>query len=720
MHSQGGWMRAAAAAVAGVWILLALSAQAQQPKQPVLIAAEAIEHDQETGVVTATGHVELDNGAQVLQADRIVWDARNNTVRAIGNIALVQLDGEVLFADQAELTDEFRNGFISGIRVLLSDQSRLAANAAIRQDGTYTEMYNALFTSCRTCMGDRDPPVWQLRASKVTHDAVAHSVRYEHARLEFFGVPVLYTPFFTHPDPTIKRKSGLLAPLYGNTNALGATLETPYYLNLAADRDATLTPFFTGREGLVMKGEYRQMTARGQFETSGSITRPWARDDNNARLDERDTRGHLEANGVWALTPDWRWGFTGARSSDDTYLRRYEISDANVLTTNVFLEGIRDRNYASVNAWSFQGLRQDDEPGQSPTVLPMAEYSRYSPTGRYGQYAVVDASALAIRRSEGRDVLRLSSQIEWRLPYTARTGEVYSFSASARADGYAIDGQRDPAAVPDDQIVDGFEARFLPRVALEWRLPLVRAGTTADYMIEPIIEGIAAPYGGNPALVPNEDSRAFEYDDTNLFGVSRFPGLDRWEGGPRINYGVKVGAYSAGTAAHAMIGQTARARDDTFRDGSGLEKSPSDYVGRLSVQWPTVDLEQRFRLDRESFSLRRNEVDLGLGRDDAKVTAGYVFLSEELDPLDDRDETNARREELNLTARVKLSQTWSIHARSRHDLREDGGLVLAGFGIVYDCDCMRIGLELTRRLTEDRDVPRSTAISLRVNLRHLG
>ncbi len=715
-------MRAGLGAAAAALLLLfaALGAQAQQqPRQPVLITAEAIEHDQETNIVTAVGRVELDNGTQILQADRVAWDPRSDTVRAMGNIALVQPTGEVLFADEVELTDEFRNGFVSGIRVLLADQSRLAAASAVRQGGTYTEMYNALFTSCSTCMGDRDPPVWQLRASKVTHDQVAHTVRYEHARLEFFGIPLLYTPFFTHPDPTIQRKSGLLAPTYGSTNALGATIETPYYLNLAPSRDATLTPFFTAKEGMVMKGEYRQLTPNGLFETRGSITRPWARDDDNLRLNERDTRGHVETSGLWTLSPDWRWGFTGSRSSDDTYLRRYEISDANVLTTNAFVEGMRDRNYAAVNAWSFQGLRQDDDPGQSPTVLPMMEYSRYSPTGRYGQYAVVDANVLAIHRSEGRNVMRLSSRAEWRLPYTSRFGEVYSMSASVRADGYAVDGQRETTAVPD-QTVDGFKGRVLPRLALEWRFPLVRAGTNSDYMIEPIVEGIVAPYGGNPPLIPNEDSLAFEYDDTNLFGPSRFPGLDRWEGGPRINYGVRFGTYSARTAAHAMIGQTARARDDTFPAGSGLEKSPSDYVGRISVQWPTVDLEQRFRLDRESFSLRRNEVDLGFGPDDAKFTAGYVFLSEKIDPLDGPDGPEARREELNLTARVKLTQTWSINARSRHDLRENGGLMLAGLGLVYDCDCMRVGLELTRRLTEDRDVPRSTAISLRVNLRHLG
>ena len=723
MRGQGGgWLRAGslrlAALVGFALSLVCFGAAAQSQQTPVLIAADAIEHDQETNVVTATGRVEIDNGTQVLMADRIVWDVRADTVRAFGNIALVQPDGEVLFADEAELSDRFRNGFVSGIRVLLADQSRFAATEATRTDGTHTEMYNALFTACNTCMGDPNPPVWQLRASKVTHDQVAHTVRYEHARLEFFGVPVFYTPFFGHPDPTVKRKTGLLAPTYGTTSALGATIETPYFIDFAPDRDATLTPFVTSREGLVLKGEYRQLTPRGQFETRGSITNPRARDEDNLRLTERDIRGHVEATGRVDLNETWRWGFSGARARDDTYLRRYEISDANVLTTNAYLEGIQGRDYAAVNAWSFQGLRPDDDPGQSPFVLPMAEYSAYGPVGRYGQYTVLDANALALHRSEGLDVVRLSSQAEWRLPYTSQFGEVYSFSASIRGDAYAVDGQRG-TDTPPDQAVDGLKGRVLPRVSLDWRFPLVRLGQRADYLIEPMLALIAAPYGGNPPLIPNEDSLTFEFDDTNLFGPSRFPGLDRWEGGPRLNYGIKVGGYSAQTAAHAMIGQTVRARDDTFPVGSGLEKSPSDYVGRINIQWPRVDLQQRFRLDRESFSLRRNEIELGFGPDDVQVTAGYVFLSEKLE-VDGPTGPEARREEFNLAARIKLNPTWSISARSRHDLGEDGGLLLAGFGITYDCDCMRVSLELTRRLTEDRDVPRSTAISVRVNLRHLG
>ncbi|MBT3397019.1 MAG: LPS assembly protein LptD, partial [Alphaproteobacteria bacterium] len=223
--------------------------------------------------------------------------------------------------------------------------------------------------------------------------------------------------------------------------------------------------------------------------------------------------------------------------------------------------------------------------------------------------------------------------------------------------------------------------------------------------------------GGNPDKIPNEDSIAFEFDDTNLFSASRFPGYDRWEGGARVNYGLKFGAYSRDTVATAMIGQTFRRRDDsTFGARSGLDQSPSDYVGRINLDiGPYVQIGQRFRMDRSSFSLRRNEVDLAIGPENLQFSAGYVFLARELST----DELG-QREELNFSGRAVLGQGWTATVRSRHDLSKDGGLLLAGFGLIYECDCAQFSVELVRRRTVDRDIPRSTSITVRIKLRHLG
>jgi LPS-assembly protein len=696
--------------VAGV----SMEAAAQDPNQ-VLITADSLSHDQETGVVTATGGVEVTSGPFTLLAAQIIYDPNSDVVRAVGDVALLEPDGDVVFADELELSDGLRNGFISGIRVLLADRSRLVAVQAQRTDGITTEMTDAIFTACDTCGNGADPPVWQVRAEKIVHNQEDRRIDYINARLEFFGFPVAYTPFFTHPDPTVTHQTGFLAPTYGNSSHLGLKLEVPYHFALAEDRDFTFAPVFTTKEGVVLAGEYRQRTATGQYDIRASATRTDERE-GLAKTGRQVSRGHVATDGQFRINDTVRWGFSGSRSTDDTYLRRYDLSDDNTLVSNIFMEAMRGRDYAAVNAWAFQGLQVDDDPGATPLILPMIDYQAISKPGAVGQTMNLGANFVSLTRNQGADSHRLSAEAGWRLPYTSPLGDVYTATASLRGDMLFVSGVTDPTD-PTGKSLDGYVGRMLPQVALDWRFPLIRSGQTTTFLIEPVAAVIVGPSGGNPDKIPNEDSIAFEFDDTNLFSASRFPGYDRWEGGARVNYGLKFGAYSRDTVATAMIGQTFRRRDDsTFGARSGLDQSPSDYVGRINLDiGPYVQIGQRFRMDRSSFSLRRNEVDLAIGPENLQFSAGYVFLARELST----DELG-QREELNFSGRAVLGQGWTATVRSRHDLSKDGGLLLAGFGLIYECDCAQFSVELVRRRTVDRDIPRSTSITVRIKLRHLG
>ena len=705
---------ALAALIFALWGPIA-GAQAQEVPAEILITADTLSHDQETGVVTATGGVEISTGPYTLLAAQITYDPRKDVVRAVGDIALMEPDGDVVFADEIELADGLRNGFISGIRVLLADRSRLAAVEAQRTNGMTTEMTDAIFTACDTCGNNANPPVWQVKAEKIIHNKIERRIDYIDARLEFFGFPVFYTPFFTHTDPTVTQQTGLLTPTYGNSTQLGLKLEVPYHFALAADRDATFSPVFTSREGVVLAGEYRQRTLAGQYEITASATRADERQ-GPAKTGRTVTRGHVRADGRFRLDDTWAWGFAGARSTDDTYLRRYELSEESTLISNLYVEGLAGRDYAAVNAWAFQGLQVDDDPGLTPLILPMIDYQAISKPGGVGQTMNLGVNAVSLTRNQGADSHRISADMGWRLPYTSPAGEVYTATASMRGDVLFVSGVTDPAD-PTGKSLDGTVGRLLPQVALDWRLPMIRTGKQTDILIEPVAAVIVGPSGGNPDKIPNEDSISFEFDDTNLFSASRFPGFDRWEGGARVNYGIKFGAYSPGAVATAMIGQTFRRRDDsTFGARSGLDQSPSDYVGRINLDLgPNFQVGQRFRMDRSSFSLRRNEVDLVVGPEALQFSAGYVFLARELST----DELG-QREELNMSARAALTKGWTATARSRHDLAKDGGLLLAGFGLIYECDCAQFSVEVVRRRTTDRDIPRSTSITVRIKLRHLG
>lgn len=710
-----------AAALAGAVLAGGAPAPAQVAgvvdEGPVLIGADTLTYDRESGIATAAGNVELASGGRILRADAVSYDERRDLVVARGGVAMLEPSGDVLFAEYVELSDGLRNGFVSEIRVLMADDSRLVANAARRADGNRTDMSKAVFSPCRSCP-DRPnrPPLWQIKAHRVVHDRSARRLDYRDAFLEVFGVPVAYTPFFSHPDPTVERRSGFLAPTYGSSSELGAKLRTPYYFDLAPHRDATLAPLYMSEEGVLLAGEYRERTHAGRLQVEGSVIHADERDENNARTGNREVRGHVEAAGAFDVDDTWRWGFAASRATDDTYLRRHELSDEDTLVSNAFVEGFRGRSHASANAYAFQGLRREDDPGETPLVLPELDYGFVGRPGPLGQRWGLAANVLGLSRNGGLDSRRLSLGLDWRLPHTSASGQVYNLLASVRGDLYHVDDVPDPSGPGDSP--DELAGRLLPRLALQWRYPFIRKRGGTSQIVEPLVDVVAAPSGGNPDEIPNEDSRSFEFDDSNLFSLDRFPGLDRWEGGHRMNYGLRAGAYGAGGGyVTALIGQSLRARADrTFAENTGLEKRRSDYVGRIGISpGRLLDYTHRLRIDRDRLSIRRNEIDLTFGPQAIRVDVGYVFLSRELTA----DELRSR-EEIRVAGRARMTDHWSVTAATRRDLTDDGGTVSWGLGATYLDECFELGLLLDRSFVEDRDVQPFTDFSVRVRLRHLG
>ena len=687
-----------------------------QPIEDVLLEADDLTYDTDAGVVAARGNVEIVAGGRILKADTVRYDQSADVVTASGNVSVLEQDGTVLFANEVELRDQLRNGSIQGFRALLTDDSRFAASSATRTDGNRTVMRRAVYSPCRVCEDD-PTPLWRIRARSVTHDQAKQQVTYTNARLEMFGVPVLYTPYFSHPDPTVDRKSGLLVPTQSQSTQLGVQVETPYYFNIAPNVDATLSPIFTSKEGVILGGEFRERLDNGQYTVNGSITRPEVRNDFNVKTGGRVTRSHLFTRGTFDWDDTWRWGFNGAVASDDTYLRRYQISDADTLTSNVFVEGFSGRNYAAANAYHFQGLRTEDDPGETPLILPMLEHHFVSAPDRFGGSFRADSNFLSLTRKQGTNSTRMSVRGRWQLPQVGRLGDVRTLTAEVKADGYltsdVVDTQK--PLTPRD---DGFTGRLVPQLVLDWRLPLVRREQGARQVLEPIVNAAISPYGGNPGEIPNEDSLNFEFDDTNVFSDNRFPGIDRIEGGPRLNYGFRYGIYSDdGGYLSALLGQVLRPKaDDTFADKTGLEARNSDYVGRIDLSpSPLFRLYERVRLDRDTLAMRRNEIALEAGPAGYRVNATYVRLRRELtaDELTDR-------EEINIAALAALSQYWTLRGSTRRDLTDGGGTLNSSLGLVYEDECFNVSVDLKRDFTRDRDVEPATTVSFRVRFKHLG
>ena len=686
--------------------------------EPVLIKADQLTHHQDLGSIVATGNVEIVQGDRILLADTVTYSEKEDKVTATGNVSLTQATGEVLFADFIELTGGMRDGYIENLRALLADNSRLAANAARRVDGNRKEMTRAVYSPCDLCKTDpTKAPLWQIKAIKVVHDEVAHDIEYQDATLEMWGIPVAYFPTLTHADPTVKQRSGLLAPKLGRSGDVGVIVGVPYYWAISPSQDLTVEPIMYSSDGGLVTTEYRQRFAKGRLSVAGSLGYLDERE-GDKKTGDQTVKGHIDASTRFDLTDVWRSGADLRRSSDRLYLKRYKLGDPEVLTSRAFAEGFSGRDYMSLNTYAFQGLRATDIREQSPLLAPYTYYSYVGEPGRHGGRFSIDASAMSLTRDVGADSNRLAMTSGWTLPYTSPAGEIYTLQTLLYTDGYWTADVQDPTR-PGGTFEDGFAGRIVPQLKLEWRYPWVRRDSGFRTVIEPIVDTVISPVGGNPDRIPNEDAQVFELDETNLFQANRFGGFDRVSTGQRIDYGLKVGFYSdAGRSVTALFGQSyAFQRDSAYVLGSGVNESWSDYVGRLTLSpGPFLDLIYRFRLDEDNFALRRNEIGISAGPSWLRLDSYYLQVASRPDVP-----TIGQRRELATVITAQLSTHWSTQARLVRDLgaSQDKNR-LAGITFNYGDECFTFAFDITRRYTTDGSLKPDTTAFVRLVFKNLG
>ncbi|MDF1585706.1 LPS-assembly protein LptD [Marinimicrococcus flavescens] len=683
-------------------------------RAPVVLTADEVTFDTEKNVITAAGGVELSQDGRRLLADRVSYDEPNDRVVAEGHVVLVEEGGETFFGDSAEVTGDLREGVVERLGALLAEETRLAAIRGTRREGNFTVLEQAVYSPCPLCEeGDRQP-LWQIRAKEVEHDQEAGTITYRHATFELLGVPLAYTPWFSHPDPTVKRRSGFLVPTGGSNSELGLTLETPYYYTFAPNRDFTFTPLFTTQAGVVLGGEYRELREIGETRVGGSITRTDPYEREPGRDGGKEVRGHVEADGRYRPGRLWDAGFDLAWTSDDSYLKRYDISSQNVLQNHAYLQQVVGRDYLALHSYAFQGLRPEDSQGRIPVVLPLAEASLESSPLKWGSQLTFDTSFVALTRTEGLDTRRFSAELGWELPWVGPIGDLWRLRLSSRGDIYNIDG--DPQSFSNEGGKDS-QGRFVPRASLDWSWPLIGDTGSWQHVLEPAVAFTATPTGGREEKIPNEDSQVFEFDETNLFEPSRFPGLDRIDEGTRVAYGLRFSSLAPnGLSVGGVFGQSYQfVKDDTVPEDSGIGRSFSDYVGRLDFRpsdW--LDLSYRFRADKNDLEFRRNDINVSAGPAALRLDLGYLRLSDEPTGLAPRS-----REELRAGVRVQLLDELAIGAQTRRDLNR-GATVSNMVGLVYTHPCLTLTAGLEQSNTTTGELEDTTTFKVRVSLSTLG
>ena len=674
----------------------------------VVLSADQLGFDQETGIVIARGKVEASQGDSILFAEQITYYQQTDKMIAQGNVTMMQPSGDVLFADHVELTDSMKKGVIEAFQARLADNSVFVADQAVKVNAAVTEMHEAKYTPCTICQGMA--PFWQLNGGEVRIDEAKEKVIYHDVTMDVYGVPVFYSPYLSHPTPNSEAKSGFLNPQYANNGNLGTVVKTPFYWRIGNDKDAVITPWYTGEDGLLLQGDYRQLSDHGEYHIQGALTDPQKLDDNGQPISGHELRGYISAQGTEAITPHTDLGFDIQRSTDETFLRRYSLGSQPTLFSRLFAETAENRNYGLVQGLAIQGLRTTDNSHTTPLILPSVQSYYETRPDAYGIRYHLSEDVQSLTRDEGIDQSRLSLTAGAALPYITDEGHVFTTTLNLRQDAYRSEN------VPlfgGTQESDATTYRTVPQAGLEWRYPLINPMAQGTMTVEPIILTVLQPNGGNPSTISNEDSRLLELTDTNIFSLNRMPGIDLVDSGSRIAYGARSQyLFKDGTSVDALLGQNYNFGGNTpFPNSTRPGDDFSDYVGRVAWNVMPLTLGYRFALDSERLDLNRNEFLVNFAKPWLSVATSYRSI--------DKNSyiTNSREGQIDIA--FPLDENWSLHGGMRRDF-DLGQFVTQNSGFLYKNECFNIAFDAVRNFTRDRDVEPSTQYLVRVGFKNLG
>ncbi|WP_029057372.1 LPS-assembly protein LptD [Stappia stellulata] len=737
-------------------VLNALGTQVD-PDEPLLLEATELRYDFDRDKISAVGDVQIYYGGNTVEAERVVFDRRQNRLRAEGNVRLTEPNGNVLRAASMELSEDLRDGFASALQLDTPQRTRFIADGARRENGNKTTFDNGIYTVyTKPTNPPGKPPLWRVRAATIIHDETERTIEFQDASLEFFGRSLVYLPYFSMADPTVKRKTGLLSPtlVVGDRVGVGATI--PYYFALDPTYDLLLSATPLSKQGLLAQAEWRQRLIDGSYSINvGGLIQAQPGEYSNSSGNRR-FRGVIATEGEFDINQRWKWGWDVSYRSDRAFLNDYKFADFGNASdiSQIYLTGQSERNRFDLRSYAFRISQEDysadpkfDAPGylpvgsrlqdKQPFVHPVLDYNyifedpiaggELSLTGNLTSLTRDKTDAIQIggtKRFRGVEgtFTRTSLRADWRTTVIDPLGQVFTPFAYVKGDLFFLASQDKTVGALTDESVVG---RIMPAVGIDYRFPILATFDGGNQIFEPVAQLIVRPNEGRIGELPNEDAQSIVFDSTTLFEYDKFSGFDRSEGGTRANIGLKYSLqFDNNFNISALFGRSFQlAGTNSFKTAdildatrsSGLASNQSDYVSSLyfdSRQGFRIGAQARF--DHENFAVRRGQVEASGIYGPVTGNLAYAYLSAQ-----PNIGIPTAREEVIGSASLRLQENWRVFGSVRYDLQSNN-MVRDSVGFGYDDEGFSVSFAYSEDRSRNNGQTTDRLFFLRFGLRTLG
>ncbi len=678
--------------------------------KPIGFEADNVVVDQADGSLFATGNVELKQANNTLRADEVTYYRNQNKAIARGNVVHIDGDGTVTNAAIMEIDTEFSHILAETIISNFTTGEWISADHADRIAGDRGIFDASRFTPCKCDFLNGERPLWDIKASQSVRNEKTQTITHYNMRMNVLNVPVGYLPFLSHPDWTVRRRSGVLTPSFIISSDLGFTPSIPYYQIIDETSDVEFTTYKYQYRGLGVKSRYRKLWDRAELNATFYTANVETYKKN------RELVGAVDATYASRIGNGWNIKANLRRASQDTFMRRYDFNDDTSLKSTISATRTIDNRYYRVEASDRQSLLASDKTLNEPTVLPSIFYEKTEKGWRGNQKFRTELSAVQLDNDQGHDMARWSGIFEVAEDFDLPLG-IANYEANVTGNYYSIHTKPDSAATSLGDI-----SFVTPALSVGWRLPIAVVGANRTAIFEP--QARLAFIGGKDrtSAIPNRDASDYRIDEANLFLLNRYQGKDYILPGTRADIGVS--ATTNDNFFGDVSGFFGVSRRLSGKTSAGLNTDQgdkySDYVASLTVN-PANSLNLRWsgRLSSKDLTLNESKTSLSsaLGTGSLSVTHNQLAKAYFASSDDDREELSASYSQSLIGGwQFSATQLWDLsYGKTR---RKKSTAALSWNGGVQDCLYVTINYE--HDPVADRDVSAVDQLNFVIGFKNLG
>lgn len=675
------------------------------PNTPAEFTADTARREA-NGIAILEGTVQMSRGEQNVAAEKLEYNENNKKITASGNV-YAEDHQLVIESQEAELNLETEYAKSSDASYFYKPlHARGKAKSIERQSADFVRLKDTTYSTC-----EEDDQAWELSAEKVELDKTTGDGTGQDVIVKFKGLPIFYTPWIRFPIDE-RRKSGFLAPTTGKSIDSGFELETPWYWNIAPNRDAILAPRLLTERGVQLKSNARYLNKKSY----GQLGLEYLNDDKFG-----DDRYLMSFEHLSQIKPNLNVDLLFNKVSDTTYLE--DLGDGLGLSSTQFIERRGDVNYFT-DHWDFlarvQSFQVVDE--SLPNIdSPYKRLPQFKLAGNYldlpGGFDVSsDTEWVSFQHDEKIDGTRTHLGINLERPfedsgYFVRPGARFTHTL------YNLDR--------DDGLNDR-PSRSLPSAHLDAGLIFEKSLKKSKHVqtLEPRIYYLNTPFRDQEEI-PLFDTSEYDFSFDQLFRDDRFSGSDRIGDANNLSIGLTSRIIDRDTGKEkirASIGQIFYFRDrkvtvpDEFSDNNNSSDIAAELKIGLSDRWEAI---ASALWDSHDTNIKRNSLRLQYrSKNNFIFNAAYRYRDNELEPIDPFTNQRPDLRQSDLSMVWPINEHWKAVTRWNYDLEEKRNLeVLAG--VEYDTCCWKIRIA-GRRYNQNINQDYNNTIEVQLVLKGLG